>query len=153
MSVLPLLTARGIVQYENSILLMERWRNGLHYFSIPGGHIEPNEHPENTVVREFVEETTVSIAIDYPIFEYTDNNYRHLIYLCTYVGGQPLLPLDSEESLRSNNSNRFKPDWVGIASLPYIPMGFWQGLNKPIVQGLQNGFSRTVKVVMAQANR
>jgi 8-oxo-dGTP diphosphatase len=153
MSDLPALTARGVVRYKNRILLMERWRNGMHYFSIPGGHIELNEKPEDTVIREFAEETTVVVSVDYPIFEYMDSNYRHLIYLCTYISGNPSLPEDSEESLRSSGSNRFKPAWIDVSRLPGIPMGFWQALNKPMVEGLYNGFSRTVEVVMAQANR
>ncbi len=153
MSDLPVLTARALVRHESSILLMERWRNNLHYFSIPGGHIEKNETPEATVVREIAEETTLKIRVDDLIIEYRDNDFRHLIYLGTYLGGQPSLPKNSEEALRSNDSNKFKPQWVDIERLSNISMGYWQPLNKVLVHGLKYGFDETVEVVMAHISR
>jgi ADP-ribose pyrophosphatase YjhB (NUDIX family) len=66
-------TARGIIQKQHSILLMERWRDDLHYFSIPGGHMEVGESPEETVVREVFEETGVVIKTERHVLLFEDS--------------------------------------------------------------------------------
>ena len=60
----PRHTARCIVVHEGQLLLMERWRDGLHYFSIPGGGVEAGESFEQAAMRELAEETTVAAVIE-----------------------------------------------------------------------------------------
>jgi ADP-ribose pyrophosphatase YjhB (NUDIX family) len=153
MSSLSVLTARAIIRHNDSILLMERWRNNLHYFSIPGGHIEKDETPEKTVVREIDEETTLKIKVGNLVIDYRDSNISHLIYLGTYLEGEPSLPENSEEALHSTDTNRFQPQWVDIERLPNISMGYWQPLSKVLIHGLKYGFNETVEVVMAHVSR
>src|SRR5688500_7514355 len=105
-------TSRGIVIYKDQMLLMERWRDGMHYFSVPGGGIEKDEAPEETVVRELLEETTVKVTLARKLYEMTEGSNTHHIYMCEYVNGEPRLPENSPEYIESHPGNQFKPCWL-----------------------------------------
>lgn len=136
--------------YNGQLLLMERWRPGMHYFSIPGGGIEAGETPEQTVVREIREETSVVVVAQRQVLEMRDGEYRHRIYLCKYVSGEPHLPADAPEALHPQARKRFKPGWVPIDQVSKLPFTYWQPLQQSLVDGLQNGFSDEVIIVNAQ---
>lgn len=54
-------TASGIVLHDDHVLLVFHKRLGA--WVPPGGHIEPHEVPEETAVREILEETGVLVRI------------------------------------------------------------------------------------------
>lgn len=139
-------TARGIVVHDGRLLLMERWRPGMHYFSIPGGGIESGETDEETVVRELLEETTVTIKVKRQVLEMRDGEYQHRIYLCEYVSGEPHLPPHAPEAARGQGKN-FKPGWVPIEKLSELPFTYWQPVKQSLVDGLRNGFGQEVVIV------
>ena len=134
-------TGRGIVAHNGKILLMERWRPGFHYFSIPGGGIEAGESPEQTVLREIFEETTIKVEVERRVLIMEDSGIKHYIYLCKYIGGEPHLADHTPEALHMTDDNRFKPGWVQISDLPELPFTYWQPLKQPIIEGLNNGFA------------
>jgi 8-oxo-dGTP diphosphatase len=140
-------TARGIIVHGTDILLIERFRDGMHYFSIPGGHVEANETTEQTVVREVLEETTISSVVEYPIFELRDATARHVIYLCKYIDGVPTLPPDAEETIRTLQKNIYVPKWVAIRELETMPFGYWTPLKGLLIKGLRSGFKSSIQVV------
>jgi 8-oxo-dGTP pyrophosphatase MutT (NUDIX family) len=142
-------TARGVVVHDGQLLLMERWRPGMHYFSIPGGGIEPGEKPEQTVVREIMEETSLRVKVKQQVLEMRDGELSHKIYLCEYLGGQPHLPPEAPEALHMNDDNRFKPGWVLLNQLPELPFTYWQPLKQPLIDGLAGGFKDPVEIVSA----
>lgn len=46
-------------------VLLAHWREGAHGgWTLPGGGMEPGEHPEQTVVREVLEETGYDVRVD-----------------------------------------------------------------------------------------
>ncbi|HVX48367.1 MAG TPA: NUDIX domain-containing protein [Candidatus Saccharimonadales bacterium] len=142
-------TARGIVIHDGRILLMERWRGTLHYFSIPGGGIEPGETPQQTVVREIAEETTVTVKVNRQVLEMRDGGFSHKIYLCEYIDGHPHMPDDAPEAAHGPE-NRFQPGWVSLDELPELPLTYWEPLREPLVNGLRLGFDGPVKIVSAK---
>jgi ADP-ribose pyrophosphatase YjhB (NUDIX family) len=146
-------TARGIVVRDGQILLMERWRPSMHYFSIPGGGIEPGEMPDETVVREIQEETNVIVTVKRQVLEMHDGKHIHRIYLCEYVSGEPHLPADAPEALHMTKDNRFKPGWVPIDKLSEVPFTYWRPLQKPLIDGLANGFAKEPIIVSARPTR
>jgi 8-oxo-dGTP pyrophosphatase MutT (NUDIX family) len=145
-------TARGIVVHDSQILLMERWRGELHYFSIPGGGIEKGETPEETVVRELNEETTITVNVGRQVLEMRDGGFTHKIYLCEYVDGEPHLPPHAPEA-QHGQGNQFKPGWQPVATIPNLPFTYWQPLQQALVDGLRDGFGESVKIVNAAAAR
>jgi len=142
---IPRHTARGIVIHDQRILLMERWRPGHHYFSIPGGGIEPGETPQQTVVREFMEETACEVRTERLVYllETAEGNCHH-IFLCRYLRGEPRLAADSPEAIRADPDNRFKPDWLPLSDLPEAPAIIWKPVLRRLVEDLQNGFAPDV---------
>lgn len=54
-------TASGVVVQDGHILLVNHKRIGA--WVPPGGHVEPDELPEETVLREILEETGVEVEI------------------------------------------------------------------------------------------
>lgn len=136
----PRHTGRGIVVHNNKILLMERWRPGMHYFSIPGGGIESGETPEQAAEREIGEETTIKVRVDRLALVMKDGGIEHKIYACTYIEGEPILLPDSPEFMDMSEDNRFKPGWVPISDLPRLPFTYWEPIRHPLIDCLQNGF-------------
>ena len=138
----PRHTARAIVPHDSQLLLMERWRGDKHYFSIPGGGIEPGETPEQTVVREVLEETGCQVQVTRQVYLVRlHDGTEHSIYLCEYLSGEPHLPVDSPEALLGDPNNRFRPTWVPIADLPDTPFLVWQPLKPQLLHDLSSGFS------------
>lgn len=146
-------TARAIVIHDNQLLLMERWRGDLHYFSIPGGGIDPGEIPEETVVREILEETSLDIELVDLVMEMHEGDRVHKVYLCRYISGQPYLPEDSPEFLDMTPDNRFAPCWVPLDQIKDTTFGFWAPLKPALVDFIENGFSGEVKIVTANEAR
>jgi 8-oxo-dGTP diphosphatase len=135
-------TARCIVVHNDQLLLIERWRDGLHYFSVPGGGIEADETPEQTVVRELAEETGCEIAIERKVYMLkTADGSDHHIFLGRWLAGEPRLPDDSPEALHQHENNRFKPCWLPIASLAEAPFLVWQPIKVQLLHDLEHGFA------------
>jgi 8-oxo-dGTP diphosphatase len=145
----PRHTARGIVVRDSQLLLMERWRPGKHYFSVPGGGIEPGETPEQTVEREILEETGLTVTVDRLVFEMRDGERRHSFYLCTYLDGEPFLPPDSPEAKINTEDNKFVPGWQPVNALPDLPFTYWAPIKAALVKGLSSGFSVQPTIVTA----
>ncbi len=124
----------------------------MHYFSIPGGGIEPRETPEQTVAREITEETSLQVKVKQQVLEMRDGEFSHKIYLCEYLSGEPHLPADAPEASHGPE-NRFKPGWVPVDDLPDLPFIYWQPVQQPLVDGLANGFTGPVKIVSRQGAR
>lgn len=141
-------TARAIVIHNDKLLLMERWRPGHHYFSIPGGGIEPGESPEQTVIREVAEETgcVVTISRKLYVLHYTGN--EHHIFLCDHVSGEPHLPADAPEA-KEGPDNRFKPLWLPLTDLPDAPFIIWQPIKEQLLKDLGSGFAEKVVQIVA----
>lgn len=57
--------AYAIVHDESRGVLLAHWQEGAHGgWTLPGGGMEPGEHPEQTVVREVAEETGYRVSVD-----------------------------------------------------------------------------------------
>jgi 8-oxo-dGTP diphosphatase len=147
----PRHTARAIVILDGQLLLMERWRQGKHYFSVPGGGIEPGETAKQTVVRELLEETGCVIRPVRQLYlvRFADGT-EHTIFLAEYVSGTPHLPPDAPEAIQADPGNRFRPDWVPLDQLADTPFLVWEVIKQQLVRDLEHGFSDSV-VTLASA--
>lgn len=118
-----LATARGIVLDGHKILLIERWRDNKHYFTVPGGHIEPGETLEMALVREIREEASIEIAPLREVFTLIGGDPEHHIFLCEYVSGTPRISPDSEEAVSNElGKNIYQPKWVDLSDLPALEL-------------------------------
>jgi 8-oxo-dGTP pyrophosphatase MutT (NUDIX family) len=142
------ITGRGIVIRDGQILLMERWRGSLHYFSIPGGGVEEGETPETAARREIYEETGLRVTVGRKYITAVSRDAEHHIFLCGYLSGEPHLPQDSPEALEhALGHNRFKPRWIPIEEVKNLRFEYWEPLRSVICEGIEKGFSGPEKAV------
>lgn len=146
---MPRNTSRAIVVHNGKILLMERWRDGKHYFSIPGGGIEAGESLEAAAAREIEEETSLKVTVLRQLYEFQNGKNYHYFFLCEYQSGEPHLPPGSEEA-QAGPRNRFKPLWIPTGELADLPfVGYFLPVRNLLLDDLQNGFSESVKITAA----
>lgn len=147
----PRHTARGLVMHNSQLLLMERWRQGRHYFSIPGGGIEKGETGKDTVVREILEETGCVVTVDRLLYVMRMGEVTHSIYLCKYVSGEPQLMPDSPEALRNDSDNRFEPRWLPLAELGSVSYLIWRPAMQRFLHDMAHGFPAQPAEIIAPA--
>jgi 8-oxo-dGTP pyrophosphatase MutT (NUDIX family) len=106
-------TRAGIILVENGrVLLIERRREGKHYFVCPGGGVEPGESFEAAAVREAREELGVDVELTHAVFQVNFGGQQKY-FVGQVVGGTvQLLPFD-EHKLRGS----YQPAWIPIERL------------------------------------
>lgn len=79
---------------DNKIVAINYKQHDNGYYDIPGGKIEDNETPEEASVREFKEETGITITkqhyIGHNTIEYPDRIFDFNIYVVDDYYGEPL---------------------------------------------------------------
>ena len=143
-------TSRGIVLHNDKLLLIERYRDGLHYHSIPGGGIEAGETPEVAVKREIAEETSCIVRLQRPLYLLRRGNVQHHIFLCEYIAGEAHLPVNAEEALRTDADNRYIPKWLPLHELAEAPFLIWQPIKEQLLRDLEHGFSDSRVEIVAE---
>lgn len=112
--------ARGIVIKDGKVLLIYRENKGRIYYTIPGGKVEENETLEQTVVREMLEETCITVE-PVKLMESCEDTYSNKIqhiFLCKYIDGVVKLG-DSVEmaKMKKNSDNYYEPMWVTLGKI------------------------------------
>ena len=100
-------------------------RRDVPVWVLPGGGIEPNETAEQSIVREILEETGLTVKIDrlvgryYPINRLTK---RTLLYACTALGGK----LEISDETRGIK-------FVPLTALPKMPPPYAEWIQDAVV--------------------
>lgn len=141
--------AAGIVIRDDSLLVMFRRKNGREYYTFPGGTLENGESPQEAVVREIEEETTMTVEVGELLYELhrTGTLPKEYFYRCTYKNGTPALRSDSiEQKINDEANNFFEPKWVQLSEIKNIPL-LPAEIAERLSHDLQNGFSDTTVVL------
>ena len=149
--------AAGIVLRDGMLLVMFRRRDGREYCTFPGGMIEKDESPEEAVVREIKEETTIEATVErlcYELRQAEGSPYRNMqeyFFLCAYDNGEPALAADSiERRINDLDRNYFEPKWMKISDLQKdIPL-FPTEVAEQFFYDVEHGFPETP--VMVEGN-
>jgi 8-oxo-dGTP diphosphatase len=113
--------ATALIIKDGSILMIHRFRDGEDYYVLPGGGVEEGEKPEEAVLREVKEETTLDVKLIKHLqtwrSKYREWDNEHQLFFCEYISGEPKLQSDSSEAKKTTEENTYKPVWVGIDKL------------------------------------
>lgn len=135
-------SARAVVLNGDNLLVMDRNKFGNKYVSLCGGKVEVGETPDQAVVREVREETTLEVANPkLVIIEEAGEVYgTHYIYVCEYKGGEIKLdPNSPEYKINQLGQNIYTPMWVNKKDLPNINL-LPVKLKENLIDFLNNGF-------------
>ena len=120
----PLNLALGIVfDTENKKILIAKRKKGSHLegkWEFPGGKIEPQESPEDCLLRELKEEfgiiADISDFVTESVFNYGDREIKLLGYLVKYVSGD--FKLNAHDEIRWIFPHEFGSFDLAEADLP-----------------------------------
>jgi 8-oxo-dGTP pyrophosphatase MutT (NUDIX family) len=73
---------------ENKLALIERHREGLHYFIFPGGGIDEGESEEQAAIREAEEELGITVEIIQRAAELTHPSGKQFYFLVRHSSGK-----------------------------------------------------------------
>jgi 8-oxo-dGTP pyrophosphatase MutT (NUDIX family) len=82
---------------RSAVLLVQR--RDVPVWVLPGGGIDPNETPENAVIREILEETGFTVKVDRLVGDYIPINRltkQTYLYECTILSGHPTESLETK---------------------------------------------------------
>lgn len=133
---------RAIIVRDNHVLVMHRNKFGHEYYTLLGGGIDPGETPEQSLVREIMEESGCRVTALRPVFieEAGDPYGTQYIYLCDIAGGDPVLsPQSDEAQIHAMGQNLFVPEWLSFQHFAAIEFRS-QALQQAILHGIRYGF-------------
>jgi 8-oxo-dGTP diphosphatase len=111
-----------VLLQDNQIALIERQRAGLHYFTFPGGHVEPGEAPEQAAVREAREELGLDVSIQRLLAEIWWHDLPQYYYLVEQVGGDFGTGTGEEMNHPRPKRGTYQPVWVPVKDLLDLPV-------------------------------
>lgn len=107
-----------ILLEENKLALIERHRQGRHYFAFPGGGVDEGETPEQAAVREAEEELGIQVKIVKLIAEVTFNLNTQYYFLAEWVGGEFGSGTGEEYGEYDPKHGTYLPLWMPLTDVP-----------------------------------
>jgi 8-oxo-dGTP pyrophosphatase MutT (NUDIX family) len=122
--------ARLVITHDNNVAVIERWRDGRHYFVFPGGGIEEGESAEEAAIREAQEELGLRVALrrlvarvtlSAPSVETPDDRLVY-VFLAEVIGGAFGTGQGLEMTGARPERGRYKPRWLPVATIGECPV-------------------------------
>jgi 8-oxo-dGTP diphosphatase len=107
---------------DDKIALIERHRAGLHYFTFPGGHVEPGETPEQAAVRETKEELGLDVSIKQLLAEIWWHEKPQYYYLGEAYDGEFGSGTGEEMHHPLPERGTYQPIWIPVKDLLDLPV-------------------------------
>lgn len=116
--------SRAIIVHQQRLLVIKRNKYGQEYHSFPGGKIEAGESPEQAVVREVLEETSVHVNVSRYLYRYESPEWGvQDFYICDYISGEPMVHPESEEFVDTQSGNNtYAPMWLPCDKLASVDL-------------------------------
>jgi 8-oxo-dGTP pyrophosphatase MutT (NUDIX family) len=113
----------AVILIENGQLAMiERHRQGLHYFTFPGGHVDPGETPKGAAMREAEEELGLKVNIQKLLAEIWWHDKPQYYYLAETASGTFGTGQGEEMQHPLPEKGSYEPVWVPLGSLLDLPV-------------------------------
>jgi len=114
--------AAVILIEKEQVALIERYRQGLHYFTFPGGHVDEGESPEQAAIREVSEELGLQVVILRSLAKIWWHGKPQYYYLAESVGGVFGTGTAKEMVSPFPEDGTYKPIWIPIQILLDLPV-------------------------------
>ena len=98
-----------VVSAAGNVALVERHKRGLHYWTVPGGGIEPGETPEEAAIREIREELGLDVTLERRV-----GQSGAQVFFLAHVETEWPLSLGGPEQERNSAHNSYLPVWVPL---------------------------------------
>jgi len=137
----------AVVLIENGqIALIERHRQGLHYFTFPGGHVDPGETPEQAAVRETAEELGLQVVVKRLLAEIWWHGKPQYYYLVKADGGNFGTGIGEELAQPLPDKGTYQPVWTPLRDLLDLPV-LPRSMAQIVVEAQSAGWPDTVPVL------
>ena len=105
---------------KDQVALMERHREGRHYFAFPGGGVEDlDKTVVDTLKREMKEELGIEIQGERRMYEiHIGGHSKQIFFICETKN--ETLRLTGEELEKNSTTDQYKPVWVKIGELSQL---------------------------------
>jgi len=113
--------ARAIIIHEGKLVSMYREREGVIYYTFPGGGKEKNETIEECVTREVFEEFGIDVKPIKMVYKYESQRSVEYFYLVDWISGE-FGTGQGEEFQEDNKKGVYIPKFIEIAEIPNLPL-------------------------------
>lgn len=111
----------GVVLIEDDkVSLIERFRNGSHYYVFPGGGVDEGETPWEAAIREMDEETGLRVTVKRKLAEIHFGLSYQIYYLVERVSGEYGTGTGeeyTEENSEASAHGTYAPIWMSLEEL------------------------------------
>jgi 8-oxo-dGTP pyrophosphatase MutT (NUDIX family) len=135
-----------ILLKNDMIALIERQRAGLHYFTFPGGHVEPGETPEQAAVRETWEELGLDISIQRLVAEIWWHAKPQYYYLVEVIGGDFGTGQGEEMHRPRPERGTYLPVWIPVKDLLDLPV-LPRSMSEIVVSAASSGWPNPAPIL------
>lgn len=141
--------AVGIVIHNNCVLLIERRKEGKHYYVFPGGGVEIGESDQEAVVREIFEEASIVVEVEREVYaHFYDQAHQgrgdQHFFLCKYISGDPKLGVGNELEKMKDGKSYYNPVWIPLSELSGM-LVYPLEIRDWVVEDCKNGFPFEVR--------
>lgn len=140
-------SVRAIVIRDDKLLAMKRNKFGDVYYTLIGGGIHDGENAEAALRRELREETGMEVGTVRQVFMEDAGDVYGIqqVFLCEYIGGDPVLSPDSDEAfIGAVGDNTYEPLWLPLSEVLTVRFRS-KSVAQALTDGLRNGFPATVQ--------
>lgn len=135
-----------ILIHEGKLALMERHRQGRHYFAFPGGGVDEGETDEQAAVREAMEELGIEVGIVQKAATILREGRRDQVYfLVKWLGGEYGTGTGEEFDEVDEENGTYNPVWMPLGELlekNVVP----RGLAELVVKAQRDGWGESVVI-------
>ncbi len=135
-----------ILLQDDQIALIERHRGGQHYFTFPGGHVEPGETPEQAALRETKEELGIEVIIQRLVAEIWWHDRPQYYYLVEAAGGDFGTGTGEEMHNPTPGRGTYQPTWIPVRDLLNLPV-LPQSMARMVLQAQTMGWPEPVPII------
>lgn len=117
-----------LLRAGREVLLARRSTSHAGFWEFPGGQVEPNESPEQAIVREFREEFLLDVSVIRLIdFKYELSAERELLFYLIAAEHEPQVTHHSHDAIVWISTHSQLPNEILPADMAVLP-AIWQAL-------------------------